>query len=141
VLPTQRADRQVFPRAPGNADPAAVSQSEDEALSTLTRAHRNAIARRIMGRMNMNRQQALAEMTRLGIDVTDLPPTDDVNATADLPGAHTGPLEKLESLANALRQKDPSLTHAQAFAKVYVDPRHRDLVRAEYSERMAKFGR
>jgi len=50
-------------------------------------------------------------------------------------------LDKLNTLAGQLSESDPSLTEAQAFAKVYGDPNNRDLVRQEYADRMAKVAR
>jgi|307.fasta_scaffold153909_2 hypothetical protein len=47
-------------------------------------------------------------------------------------------LDQLQQLAEQLRKVDPNLTEAQAFTKVYADPKNRDLVRQEHQERMPK---
>jgi hypothetical protein len=59
----------------------------------------------------------------------DVEPLDSIN---DEDGDYQGDAyEELEARAEKLRKHDPSLSHAQAFAKIYQDPANRELVRAE----------
>jgi hypothetical protein len=70
----------------------------------------------------------------------------DVSRPADKPRVRSsdellsGALDQLNELADRLRKADSTLTKEQAFAKVYADPRNRDLVRQEHRERMAAAG-
>jgi hypothetical protein len=49
--------------------------------------------------------------------------------------------KKLEKLASDLRSREPGLTQAAAFSKVYADPSNRSLVNASRSEHFAKVAR
>jgi hypothetical protein len=49
--------------------------------------------------------------------------------------------KKLEKLASDLRSREPGLTQAAAFSKVYADPSNRRLVNASRSEHFAKLAR
>jgi hypothetical protein len=90
----------------------------------------------LMRRNNYTAPQAVKEAARLGIRL----PKAVLDATADapFPGENAGPLGKLQAMAEELRRENPQLSAAQAFNKVYSDPRNRGLIRAEYDQRMGK---
>jgi len=135
-MPTQRADEQSFPRAGGNVDPDTVTASDRKLLGMIADAQAKAVVLDIRRRTNCSISEAIASAQRLGIRLPKA--VLDATADADFPGEHSGPLEKLQAKAEALREANPSLSKEQAFTKVYLDPNNRDLVRAEYQQRMGQ---